>query len=151
MLSVLVNGSPSRQFGVRRGLLQGDPLSPFLFNVAVEGLSALFRKAEAMDLLKGVYFGEGAVHVSHLQFADDTILFLQPREDYLMHTRHILRCFEVASGLHINFKKSCVVKVRKSDQRKINWAVKFRCASASLPITYLGLPLGGLPYSKIFW
>ncbi|KAK3188493.1 hypothetical protein Dsin_028054 [Dipteronia sinensis] len=104
-----------------------------------------------MNLLKGAYFGEGIVHLSHLQFGDDTILFLQSREDYLMNTRRIKRCFEVASGLRINFQKSCVVKIRKSDQWEINLAVKFRCASATLPITYLGLPLGGRPCSKIFW
>ncbi|KAK3219979.1 hypothetical protein Dsin_013949 [Dipteronia sinensis] len=90
MLSVLVNGSPSREFVVGRGLRQGNLLSPFLFNVAVEGLSALFRKAKDLDFVKGVYFGDGSVHVSHLQFADDTIVFIQPREDYLMNTRRIL-------------------------------------------------------------
>ncbi|KAK2639288.1 hypothetical protein Ddye_027083 [Dipteronia dyeriana] len=75
-LSVLVNGSPTRQFGIERGFRQGDPLSPFLFNVAVEGLSAVFKKAEAMDLMKGISFGGNVVHVTHLQFTDDTILYL---------------------------------------------------------------------------
>ncbi|KAK2663155.1 hypothetical protein Ddye_001729 [Dipteronia dyeriana] len=56
MLSVLVNGKPTRQFGLERGLRQWDSLSPFLFNVAVEGLSALFRKVEDFNLMKGACF-----------------------------------------------------------------------------------------------
>ena len=76
MLSILVNGRPTRQFGLERGLRQGDSLSSFLFNVAVEGLSALFRKAEDLNMVRGAVIGCQVVHISHLQFADDTILFL---------------------------------------------------------------------------
>ncbi|KAK3205479.1 hypothetical protein Dsin_019525 [Dipteronia sinensis] len=132
ILSVLVNVCSSRQFRIEKGLCQGDPLSPFLFNVAVEGLSALFRKAEAMGLMRGAYFGEGAVHVSHLKFVDDTILFLQSNEEYLMITRRILRCYEVASGLRINFQKSCVVKVCKSKESEFSskdYFIEFKTVS----------------------
>ena len=51
---VLINGNPSREFGLEKGLRQGDSLSPFLFNVVVEGLSVLFRKAADLDLVKGM-------------------------------------------------------------------------------------------------
>ncbi|KAK3205558.1 hypothetical protein Dsin_019604 [Dipteronia sinensis] len=71
-LSVLVNGGPTKQFSMDIGLRQGDPLSPFLFNIAVEVLSSMLDKAKHMDLLKGAVFGNGEVHISHLQFADDT-------------------------------------------------------------------------------
>ncbi|KAK3212282.1 hypothetical protein Dsin_016988 [Dipteronia sinensis] len=70
LLSVLVNGSPTPQFG-----LEGDPLFPFLFNLVVEGLSALFRKAYDLNRIMGASFGNNDVHISHLQFANDTILF----------------------------------------------------------------------------
>ena len=76
-ISVLVNGSPTKEFGLERGLHQGDPLSPLLFNVAVEGLSALLNKAVHTDLLRGAVLGSGGIQISNLQFADDTILFLQ--------------------------------------------------------------------------
>ncbi|KAK0583049.1 hypothetical protein LWI29_032852 [Acer saccharum] len=150
-LSVLVNGSPTFDFGMERGFRQGDPLSPFLFNVVVEGLSAIFKKAECLGMMKGVSFGEEDISVTHLQFADDTMLFLQPKEEYLVNARRILSCFKVASGLKINFSKSCVVKIGLGGSREVNWAALFRCASGTLPITYLGLPLGGRPCSKLFW
>ncbi|KAK3193895.1 hypothetical protein Dsin_025205 [Dipteronia sinensis] len=44
-LSILVNGSPIDQFGVERGLCQGDPLSHFMFNIAIEASNCLFKKA----------------------------------------------------------------------------------------------------------
>ncbi|KAK3206982.1 hypothetical protein Dsin_021028 [Dipteronia sinensis] len=66
---------------------------------------------------------------------------------YVINVRRILRCFEVASGLHINFQKTCVMKVGKEK----SWATSMRCNKASLPIRYLGLTLGGHPCSKLFW
>jgi hypothetical protein len=138
-------------FGLERGLRQGDPLSLFLFNIVSEGLSSLLRKAMDLGMLRGVAFGDNKVHLSHLQFADDTILFLKPNLEYIRNTRMILRCFELASGLQINFHKSCVVKVRKNRSSIMDWAEAFRCKSTSLPITYLGFPFGAKPCIKSFW
>ncbi|MCI10394.1 LINE-1 reverse transcriptase like, partial [Trifolium medium] len=44
-MSLLVNGSPTSEFNVGKGLRQGDPLSPFLFLIVAEGLTGLMRKA----------------------------------------------------------------------------------------------------------
>jgi hypothetical protein len=53
-LSVLINGSPSKEFPVRRGLRQRDPISPFLFDIAAEGLSVLFQRASSRNIIKGL-------------------------------------------------------------------------------------------------
>ncbi|KAK2663061.1 hypothetical protein Ddye_001635 [Dipteronia dyeriana] len=74
-LSILVNGSPTFQFPIERGLRQGDPLSPFLFNLDVEFLNVILCRAKVLNMISGVDFGTDEVHISHLQFADDTMLF----------------------------------------------------------------------------
>ncbi|GKD74678.1 RNA-directed DNA polymerase, eukaryota, reverse transcriptase zinc-binding domain protein, partial [Tanacetum coccineum] len=73
--SVLVNGSPTAEFELFRGLRQGDPLSPFLFILAMEGLQALTSKAEELGLFKGATFGRDNMSISHLMYADDVIFF----------------------------------------------------------------------------
>jgi hypothetical protein len=72
-MSVLVNGSPTVDFNVRKGLRQGDPLSPFLFLLVVEGLSALLKKAVDSNLFHGYKVSDN-IKFHSLQFADDTIL-----------------------------------------------------------------------------
>ncbi|XP_071738945.1 uncharacterized protein [Rutidosis leptorrhynchoides] len=72
-ISILVKGSPTNEFTIERGVRQGDPLSPFLFIIAVEGLNYLTKRAIASGLYKGVEIGANKVNISHLQYADDTI------------------------------------------------------------------------------
>lgn len=72
-MSVLVNGSATKEFAVGRGLRQGDPLSLFLFVLAAEGLSCLVKKASVIREFVGFVVGEECV-VDLLQFADDTLL-----------------------------------------------------------------------------
>ncbi|KAK2644589.1 hypothetical protein Ddye_019784 [Dipteronia dyeriana] len=102
-------------------------------------------------MIKGVVLGLEEEHISHLQFADDTLVFLQPKEQYLQNARRILRCYELVSGLRLNFHKMSIVDVGKVCDQSRDWVGIFRCVRAALPISYLGLTLGGHPGSKIFW
>ncbi|KAL4318179.1 hypothetical protein GQ457_18G008490 [Hibiscus cannabinus] len=79
-ISVLVNGSHTRSFSNRRGLRQGCPLSPLLFNIIAEVLSALLRQAKSLGLFSGFHFGNSSEGISHLQFADDLITFCGANE-----------------------------------------------------------------------
>ena len=82
--SVLFNGSLADFFGSSRGLRQGDPLSPVLFLVMMEVLSKMMKRAEGAGLLQGFRADGrrgGGVCVSHLLFADDTILFCDADEE----------------------------------------------------------------------
>nr|GFA79385.1 cysteine-rich receptor-like protein kinase [Tanacetum cinerariifolium] len=68
---VLVNGSPTREFHINRGLRQGDPLSPFLFIIAMEGLHVAVED----DISTGLYRGltVNTLTLSHFFFADDAL------------------------------------------------------------------------------
>ena len=74
--STFVNGRPRGKFKESRGLRQGDPLSPFLFTLVVDGLSRLMEKVRGCGLIKGFELGKENVLVFHLQFADDIFFFL---------------------------------------------------------------------------
>ncbi|PNX63424.1 cysteine-rich receptor-like protein kinase, partial [Trifolium pratense] len=96
--SILVNGSPTDEFSLKRGLRQGDPLSPFLFLLAVEGLNVLMEAMVARNLFTGYSIGEqGLASVSHLQFADDTLLLGVKSWANVRALRAVLVLFETMS------------------------------------------------------
>ncbi|GKD52799.1 putative RNA-directed DNA polymerase, eukaryota, reverse transcriptase zinc-binding domain protein, partial [Tanacetum coccineum] len=72
--SVLVNKSPTKEFKIEKGLRQGDPLSPFLFIIAVEALHVSLQEAKSRNLFEGIKVGLLEVDISHLQFADDALI-----------------------------------------------------------------------------
>ena len=81
--SVLVNRSPDGFFSSSRSLRQGDPLSPLLFLLIMEVLSRILKKIEEGGLIQGFHVGpvnSTGIRVSHLLFADDTILSMMPLE-----------------------------------------------------------------------
>lgn len=82
-ISVLVHGSSTREFSMRRELRQGDPLSSFLFLVVAEGLTALMRMAVQNGLFRRTAVGNQNLTVSFIQFADDTMC--------LEHQQQLLR------------------------------------------------------------
>ena len=103
---VLVNGSPSYEFIPQKGLRQGDLLSPMMFNIVAEGLNGLMTNAIYKRLYRGFLSGTNKVEISLLQYADDTIFFGEASMENVRAIKAILRAFELASGLKINFSKS---------------------------------------------
>ena len=148
--SILVNGSLEGFFRCLRGIRQGDPLSPLLFLLVMEILSRMLRKVETEGLIQGFSAGGNAnegLRISHLLFADDTILFCDADSDQLLYIRMVRSCFEAVTGLRVNMAKSVMVPVGEVG----NITLLADCLDyrvGALPLTYLGMPLGA-PYKTV--
>ncbi|GKD51406.1 putative RNA-directed DNA polymerase [Tanacetum coccineum] len=140
--SVLVNGSPTKEFKIERGLRQGDPLSPFLFILAVEALNVALLEASNSNIFKGVKVGKDSVHVSHLQFADDALILGEWSRSNAMNLSRILTCFHLSSGLKVNFNKSKLYGIGVSNVELNSLASTIGCLASQFPCIYLGLPIG---------
>lgn len=89
--------------------------------------------------------------VSHLQFADDTVLFCNNDKEEMMNIKRILRCFQLMSGLKINFSKSSLSGIKIPRQEVVTLAQIMGCKVENFPIKYLGLPLGANPNRISTW
>nr|XP_025611773.1 uncharacterized protein LOC112705129 [Arachis hypogaea] len=141
-MSVLVNGSPSKPFKMERGLRQGDPLSLLLFVLVVDVLHRMLGEAVRNGRITLLRVGREHIELSHLQFADDTILFCPSETETIVNYKRLLRCFELMSGLSINFDKSNLISVNCEQEWVEHVCGLLECKQAVLPVRYLGIPLG---------
>jgi len=143
MASVLVNGCSMEEFPIQRGLRQGDPLSPFLFLLAVEGFNVLMNAVVGTDMFHDFGVGDGRdVHISHLQFGDDTLIIGEKSWQNVRSIRAVLLMFEEVSGLRLHFHKSMLTGMNISDSWLTEAASVMNCRRGSIPFVYLGLPIG---------
>jgi len=150
--SVLVNGSPTDEFSLGRGLRQGDPLSPFLFLLAAEGFHVLMESLKVNDLFVGYTVGRSDMTVvSHLQFADDTLILGVKSWANIRSMRAILLLFEALSGLKVNFSKSHLVGVNVAMSWLSEAASMLSCKVGAILFVYLGLPISGNVRRISFW
>jgi hypothetical protein len=150
-MSVVVNGSPTEEINIRKGLKQGDPLAPFLFLLVAEGLGAIMRQAVELNRFVPFKVGRGELPISHLQYADDTVFIGKALVENLWVMKAALRGFELVSGLKVNFWKSCLVGVNV-DPDFLGMASRFlNCRIGRIPFIYLGLPVGANPRSLATW
>ena len=142
--SILINGTPIGFFASSKGLRQGDPLSPFLFILAMETLSSLLKKALEGGFIQGFWASRrGGVGraVSHLLFVDDTLIFSYSNKEHLEALSWGCMWFEAIYGLKINLDKCELIPIRE-DSNIQDLASVLGCKVSSLPSTYLDLPLG---------
>ncbi|GAU16879.1 hypothetical protein TSUD_368280 [Trifolium subterraneum] len=126
-LAVLVNGCLNEEINIQRG------------------------RAKEICMFKGFKVGINGLSVSHLQYAYDTIFLGEASIENLWTLKTILRCFEMASGLKVNYAKSSVMGVTVSSDF-LNLAERFlHCSIGSIPFTYLGLLVGANPRKESTW
>ena len=104
-----INGKVSGSVIPSRGLRQGDPISPYLFLMVADAFSGLISKAATAQQIHGAKICNGAPRVSHLFFADDSILFAKATVRECSVISDIIRKYERASGQSVNLDKTNVV------------------------------------------
>ncbi|PNX95563.1 ribonuclease H, partial [Trifolium pratense] len=107
--SILINGYPSQEFYPQRGLRQGDPLSPYLFIICADVLSGLISRAQQEKLIHGIRISQGAPEISHLFFADDSLMFCRATNKEVSTIQDIIQTYQKASGQLVNLTKSEMV------------------------------------------
>ncbi|XP_057740463.1 uncharacterized protein LOC130957629 [Arachis stenosperma] len=95
--------------------------------------------------------GRDNIELSHLQFADDTILFCPQETETIVNYKRLLQCFELMSGLSINFDKTCLISVNCEQEWMTNKCGLLGCAEATLPVRYLEISLGANPRLVKAW
>ena len=124
-------------YGCLRGLRQGDPPSLILFLIMIEesGGAGLIGGFKANGRR-----GDG-VCVSHLLFANDTILFCDADMEQILHIRMLFICFQAVTSLKVNVRKSEMVPIGAVDNVHV-LARPLGFWVGNVPISYLGMPLG---------
>jgi hypothetical protein len=136
---VLLNGCPRSRIANRRGLRQGDPLSPQLFILIMEVLHLMIEKALAVGLLTPLA-PSGLRHHTSI-YADDVVTFLRPLALDLKVFAAIIQDFGDASGLRTNMAKCSANLIRCSNADEEAVVRELSCPVVPFPLRYLGLPL----------
>jgi hypothetical protein len=140
-VAIKVNDDVGRYFQTLKGLRQGDPLSPMLFNIVADMLAIMIERAKNDGLIEGVipHLVDGGLSI--LQYADDTILFMEHDLEKAQNLKLILSAFEQLSGLKINFHKSELFCFGEAINEVDAYASLFGCGQGQFPMRYLGIPI----------
>lgn len=129
----------SELFIHKRGLRQGDPLSPMLFNVAIDVFQRMVQVANS--ILQWSLSNKINQAVVAMQYADDTAVIVRADLDTLISFKLILRSFAAMSRLQVNYDKSSFILLNISFV-DLPWIqAVMGCKQTSFLVTYLGMPL----------
>ena len=121
---------------------------PSFFN----GFNVLMNAVVGAHLFTGYGVGNGdEVRLTHLQFADDTLIIGEKSWLNVCNMRSMLLLFEELSGLKVNFHKSMLTGVNIYASWLLEAAVLMNCRRGTIPFVYLGLPIEGDSRKLSFW
>jgi hypothetical protein len=127
---------------MQEGVRQGGPLSPLLFVLATDLLQSVVNKAYAQGLLRHTLNNDFGQDYLIVQYADNTLIILPAYAYRLFLVKGLLRSFTDSTCLKVNFNKSFLVPINIASDKADHLAKTIACSVASMPVTYLGLPLG---------
>lgn len=140
-VSVKINNKIGNYIKSFKGVRQGDPLSPILFNFVADCLTRMVHQAQEKGLITGLISHIVPNGVAILQYADDTIIFLRHDTNGAVHLKLLLYLFEMLAGLKINFDKSEIFMINDGESWGQVYAEIFDCQVGLFPIKYLGVPV----------
>jgi hypothetical protein len=140
-VAVDVHDEIAHFFQTRKGLRQGDPISPLLFNLVTDMLAILIARAKEDEQIAGVVPHLVDDGLSILQYADDTLIFMDHDLDKAQNMKLLLCAFEQALGLKINFHKSELLCFGQAQNEVEQYTTLFGCQEGGLPLKYLGIPI----------
>lgn len=112
--SILINGTPYGQITPTRGIRQWDPLSPYLFLLCAEGLSASLGKVEDEGLILGAPIAARGYKLSHLLFPDNNLLFCRVNSVEWDNVLSLLTKYEKVSEQKLNSHKTSIFYSRNT-------------------------------------
>jgi hypothetical protein len=136
-----MNNTIGLYFLSHKGVRQGDPSSPLLFNIVTDVLTRMVFAAQSNDLVTGLVNNLIPKGIAILQYANDTIMCIQADKEKARNFKLFLYIYEQMSGLKINFKKSEMVVIGGDNNLYVKYAEIFNCQIGILPIKYLGVPI----------
>jgi hypothetical protein len=138
-VAIKVNDDVGRYFQTLKGLREGDPLSPMLFNIVADMLAIIIERAKTDGLIEGLipHLVDGGLSI--LQYVDDTILFMEHDLEKAQNLKLILSAFELLSGLKINFHESELFCFGKAQDEVNAYAELFGYGQGQFPMRYLGI------------
>ena len=139
--SILLNGAPTSMFNATRGLRQGDPLSPFLFIIAAEGLGRYFKKELRERKIQGLRLWGNQTTVTHQKFVDDIMIYCRATLKEVKRIRKILEIFMEAAGMEVNNEKSRTFFFNTVEPIKNHLTMVLGYRKGTLPTKYLGTML----------
>jgi hypothetical protein len=138
---VRVNGQDSDYFAPSRGLRQGDPLSPYLFLLCAEGLSSLLKHEEDAGNIIGVKVCRDAPAVSHLLFADDSLILMRADSVNASALKKVLDDYCSSSGQLVSEDKSSIFfSPCTSVESREEVCLELNILTEAITDKYLGLP-----------
>ena len=139
--SVCINGKAYGNITPSRGLRQGDPLSPYLFLLCAKGFISLMARVEGEGQIHGVSICRSAPRISHLLFADDSLVFCQANREEVKVVKEMLQLYATTSGQCINLEKSSIYFSTNMGVDHKEWITNcLGVKEVDKFETYLGLP-----------